>query len=352
MIWFDETRRAQLLPRIESDLVQVRREAPDLVELGVAEAIHTYYIERDYPGALAAIEKVLARDPTNREALESHGVLLRRVGRYSEALPILQRIAALDPNNPGAINNLKDTLNFMRRYREAIAVLEAGLQRMPNQWQLAADWADERYALSGDVAQWEKDIEALRDRLPEDEWQFRRWERAEPSPERLAYYAALGDGWIKSPGGALFPTAIELAWEADMFGDTAQRDRYAAQAEAMYATLEPAVRARAMILSRSAQLLALQGKREAAIAESQAALESSLRSKDQAFHAWVQLGVAIALARAGEAEQSLDQLEALVANSVIKPVDIRDNQPLRKSLADHPRYQALLLTIEAGFERP
>ncbi len=351
-IWFDETRRAQLLPRLESDLAQLRREAPDLVELGVADAIHTYYIERDYPGALAGIEKVLTRDPTNREALDTHGFLLRRLGRNPDALPIIQRVAALDPSNSGAVLNLAETLAFLRRYREAIEVLDAGLERMPNQWQLAARRADSRYALTGDVDQLGKDNEALRGRMPEEAWQGRRWSRAEPSPERLAYFASLGDGWSKSPGGGLFPRALDLAWEADFLGETAQRDRYAAQAEAMYATLEPAVRARGLILASSAQLLALQGRREAAIAEAEAALETSLRSKDVLFHAFVRLGVAIALARVGEAERSLNHLEALVADSVLRQDNIRDHPHLRKALGDQPRYQALLQKIEAGFEKP
>lgn len=355
-LWWHDLERVRLAAQAAADIAQVRREAPDEIELAIAEATYTYYVTRDYPAALAQIEQVVARDPSNAAALAIRAALLRRVNRLDEARAGIERVLALDPNNVANIITHAQTFMGDRKYAEAMAVIDDALRRIPADSAVAIEntrgWLI--YASTGDRGALKAALERVAGRMAEDERRGRLFDIADPTPERLAYYvqrsAEMDDSW----GGFVSPVALDAAIDADHLGDAALARRLAAQAETMLATLDAESLKRDRMRAMRAQVLALLDRPTEAIAEAEAALKEAERVGDPVARGFTQWRAAYAFARAGAKPRAIDQLESLFTSPYrVRPAaQLRDDAVLRRMLAGEARYQALMQRIDAEYRKP
>jgi TolB-like protein/tetratricopeptide (TPR) repeat protein len=354
VLWYDETRSAVLVPQSRADIDRARREQPDLPVVDVAEAFYRYYVDRDWTAALAMADRALAKDPNNVDAIGIRGFLLRRLGRRDEALAAGERRFELDPGSTTAAFSLLDLYSFYGRHREATRTIDSVLARLPADAPDRDDLEGYRvftvYLRTGDRAQALRSLEAARGSMPEALYLERRFGLSDPSAERLAWLAARPDPWQPADDGALYPSALDVAIEADALGETAVRDRALDEAARLYATLSPKVMERPYTIVHHAAFLALRGDRAGAAAEAQRALDASTPDRDATATGQVGLRAAWALARAGETERALEVLEFALRQPGNPAAVVYHEAYLRKVFGDQPRYQAAMKSLEAQFE--
>ncbi|MCB9669648.1 MAG: tetratricopeptide repeat protein [Alphaproteobacteria bacterium] len=103
------------------------RSAPIQARQAIAsdvQAAHRLRMEGDRPGALAAYEAAITRDPDDLLARLAIGELLRSEGRWEDALPHLRRAAELAPQSPVPHEHLAVCLHELARHEEARAALD------------------------------------------------------------------------------------------------------------------------------------------------------------------------------------------------------------------------------------
>jgi Flp pilus assembly protein TadD len=100
--------------------------APHLV---IAE---DYFARGDLPGALAAVERSLAVDSTNVDALMKKTVLLTRMGRYPEAEADARRAIQAGPAEAVAWSNLGDVLTRQGKPGEAVQATRKAVELQPD----------------------------------------------------------------------------------------------------------------------------------------------------------------------------------------------------------------------------
>ena len=94
---------------------------PKLPDANLALADIQYRIHLDYPGALAAYEAVLEDRPGDVDALWGRGLVLRRLGRFSEAIASYDAAIKLNPRNDTVIADRALTCFFAGCLDEADA---------------------------------------------------------------------------------------------------------------------------------------------------------------------------------------------------------------------------------------
>jgi len=77
--------------------------------------------------AIEEYEKAIATDPSNLEALNNLGVLLKETGRLDQAADAFQRALALDPKYEKALNNLGVVRYLKGQYEEAIGLFRRAI---------------------------------------------------------------------------------------------------------------------------------------------------------------------------------------------------------------------------------
>ncbi len=100
---------------------------PKLPDANLALADIQYRIHLDYPGALAAYDAVLRERPGDVDALWGRGLVLRRLGRFSEAIAAYDAAIELNPRNDTVITDRALTCFFAGRLDEADAGFREGL---------------------------------------------------------------------------------------------------------------------------------------------------------------------------------------------------------------------------------
>lgn len=214
---------------IEDLEVLARARKTTAAEQRLAEA---YALAGRTEDAIALFQKILAREPTHREAREHLIALLERVGRSAEALAHAQQLAETHPQDPKAQallgelllpndpekaarafeqaarfdpenlhhrTNLGAALLKLRRFPEAIEVLTSVLARDPNNFPAHAGLGTAYFELK-DYAQAAREFAWLIERKPEMAVAYyflaisydrlREYERALPMYER---FLALAD---------------------------------------------------------------------------------------------------------------------------------------------------------------
>lgn len=360
-LWFDGTRLVELAAQARADIDRARTERPGLPEIDIAESEYIYRVLRDYPAALAIVERVLASDVNNVEALGLRGAVLRRLGRAEESLAAARRHRELDPNNPNTAIGLVDILGFYGKYREAIGVLDEAMTRLPpdatsdlenlERWKVNLS-----FMLTGDVEALVHWAESKQSRTPEVEEVL--WAARGPSVERLAYLASLRDEWAKQANSLVYPMALNVALDADFLGDRAALQQALDEAERLYATLAPEVMALPQVYAHHAQLLALSGESAAAIAEVERAINALPPGEDVLIASNIRSTAVFTLARAGAEDRAIEVAENLMNAQrsgglqlqTLGAFDYHD-KIYQALLGDDPRYQALLKKIEARFEK-
>ena len=73
--------------------------APELPQAELARGVHMYYVERDFPGALAVMNSLTRKLPNDSDLFQFIGFLSRRVGRFPESIAAFERARDLSPND-------------------------------------------------------------------------------------------------------------------------------------------------------------------------------------------------------------------------------------------------------------
>jgi TolB-like protein len=89
----------ELLREGEKALSRASELAPGSPQAEEARAVHMYYVERDFPGALAVMDSLKTKLPNDGDIWMWAGYLSRRVGRFKESLANFERARSLSPND-------------------------------------------------------------------------------------------------------------------------------------------------------------------------------------------------------------------------------------------------------------
>jgi TolB-like protein/Tfp pilus assembly protein PilF len=120
--------------------------APDLVEVQLAHAHYTHYVERDYAGAERELKALHARWPNDIEVLQSLAFVARRLGHWQEALAYFRQAQAIDPLSRANIGLTVETLTYAHHPAEA-AKMVAGARAIWNDPVVIVCEADKLQAL-------------------------------------------------------------------------------------------------------------------------------------------------------------------------------------------------------------
>jgi TolB-like protein/thioredoxin-like negative regulator of GroEL len=323
-------------------LAEATRLAPEATETWMAQAYFAYWVQRDYAGAEVQLARVLARSPEHAEAWLARAFVARRDGRFEDALGALRRALQIDPINAEAWSELGSTLTLLGRFDPAAEALS------------------EAKRLGLDVRRYRVSLQHSRG-SPQAAWAL--IDGPDPSEPALAFRTALMTRDMQHIALALSPTL----WPESLRSPPGHPEAYAlAQAEALLfggqrVEAEAALRAidtrlRALDVPYPGgwgtnahywpcDLPGLLGDLDGVLAAERDYLENAPR--DVWASADIRIALAIALARAGDVERSLEHLEAiseLLGPSVYPLISIN---PRLDTLRTHPRY----LQLKADYER-
>ena len=354
MLWFDDRQRRSLAPQARADIDQVRREAPGLSEADVAEAYYIYYVDLDFPRALATADRVLATEPNHPEALGVRATLLRRLDRFDEAIAAKRRSVELDPGNPAQQTAFSEILRSYGLNREAIAALDAAIATLPEGDAAKAELERQRiwavFLLTGDRAGARAAMDALKGLVPEPVWK-RSAAQFEDSASMRLEALALQPEWLPVADRIVRPRAVLVALWADFEGDAALRDAALEEAGRLYATLPAGEPMRPGSIAWHALFLSLRGDHAEAVEEARRSAAQVSEDEDAVALANVAGPAILALARAGAKGEALDLLERRARMTLVLDASNYHDPLLRKLLGDEPRYQAVMQRIAAKFEK-
>ena len=100
---------------------------PNLPEAHIARAKVAYYLELDFPVAVAEIAKAQQLGPTNPDVIEWSAAVAHLLGHVDESLRFAERSAALDPLSTNAYNMLAGDYLAGGRYADAQAAARKAL---------------------------------------------------------------------------------------------------------------------------------------------------------------------------------------------------------------------------------
>jgi TolB-like protein len=358
LLWIDGTRRVDLAPQARADIDRARQEQPGLPEIEVAEGGYTYRVLRDYPAALAIVDRALAAKGSDVEALMLRAFLLRRLGRVDEALAATRRARELEPTNPNVMGTYVGMHTYYGRYREAIQAADAasasGISGMAEGVEQERAFA--RFDLTGELEPfmaWAASAAERNEAASSDFW----WAQG-PTRERLEHRQRQAGERDKRPNSLVYPTALLVATDADALGEKAILDSALDETERHYAALPPDLSTLPEALPSHALYLALRGDSAAAVAEVERAIAAMPSSQDAVIAFSIRLESVYVLARAGAKDRAIEVLQSIVDYEPhpgqlqrLTPSHIYHDKLIRLQLGDDPRYQELMQQIESRFEK-
>jgi tetratricopeptide (TPR) repeat protein len=92
------------------------------------------FVDFDWAGANASIQRAVALEPGNPEYLDHAAYSAAFFGRSDEALALARRAVELDPLNPGSWSALGEIKYFERQFAGAEADVKKSLELSPDVW--------------------------------------------------------------------------------------------------------------------------------------------------------------------------------------------------------------------------
>lgn len=319
---------------------------PDLPEAHVAMGRYLYHGERDYAAAIEVLEHAHELAPGGAHVPFWLGAIYRRQGRWDEAVKSIERAAELDPRNEQVLAEYAFTLTAMRRYADADLVyarLEAFSSR-PEIVRLKRGTL--QWIGKGDLALLSQALAAFGpDAIADCEIALAHWEL---HSVRRAYDAAADAvmacddaAAMASDAGAIpkaFFGGVAHLWAGDM---AAARPLFEQARDTLETRLHGRNDEAAARVSLAHALLVL-GERDAALAQTQRALDELPLSKDAVSGAFVLKLAAGFYAVAGETERAFELLERSLQVPAGEYAHAARLNPVYDPLREDPRFDALL----------
>ena len=303
-----------------SAMLRTRALRPGSIEAQLAEGYYRYYCQADFHGALTALDAAARMQPESAELRYIRALLNRRLGQFEDARSLLDEMVANEPRNTLALATLGETLMMMRRYDEAEATLARAMEVAPTNSFVRTTRVMLALQVRGDTA--------LARRLAVDAKPILgEWAQALTSLFLASYTRDLDAVLRVSPDalpGLTDPSNVgsrhlRLAVLERSLGHDAVARVYADSLRVHAASYAERFRAGAdpfgsRILAEINLALAdaLQGKRSAALARTDAAARQLSRERDAVEHTSMLRWVAAVYALAGEREKAVAVLRDLL----------------------------------------
>jgi TolB-like protein/Tfp pilus assembly protein PilF len=113
-------------------LAQATALAPTLPQAELARGVRTYYVERDFPAALATMRGLKARLPNDSDLFMFIGFLSRRLGEFQESSEAFARASELSPNDGNIAYHHGVTLVVSGDCTRGLPQLDAALALTPD----------------------------------------------------------------------------------------------------------------------------------------------------------------------------------------------------------------------------
>ena len=116
-----------------NDAETTARLRPGSSEAHMAMAHYYYMVQRDLARANEEFAQVLRQSPNDAEAYSNLGAIARRQGRWEDALNLLRRGLELDPESSATFLTYVDSLDTLKRYSEVEAAFSHRIATHPQQ---------------------------------------------------------------------------------------------------------------------------------------------------------------------------------------------------------------------------
>ena len=323
---------------------------PDLPEGHLALGFSYYYGDNNYDAALNEFQMAQRGLPNDSDAYLAIGAIQRRQGKWNESTENLEKAASLDPKDSWPLQNLVFNYGMVRDFASAEKAVDRALQIQPNGlglWQIKAKLA---IIERGDLSLGEKCLEKVKSVPMSDEERLkilggtidflflqRKYDEVlklvQSSPDSL--YMAL-------PGGSLALKYFAIGLAEKGLGHEAQSRPAFLKARTL---MEEAVKQKPDEADGHVQLAKLHawlGEKDAAIAESQRAMQLRPESKDAFEGPQITSQVAEVYAILGDNDHAIQLLDGLLSRPSEVSVNTLKLNPAWDPLRKDPRFQALI----------
>ena len=351
--YYEPTEELKTKARTEAELAL--RLQPDLADAHLALAQCIYWIDHDYPGALAQFELASRLSPSNGDAVRLSAAIQRRQGKWERALEEYERAQRLDPQNASTIRELLFTNTAMRRWEEASRWAERLRAMAPASLtgKIQSGYVDLWW--KGDTATLRKLVAEIPiDTDPDGVVTSVRWEIAMINRE----FGAAQEILEKAAAKEVSYTNAGTTPKTFLLGCTLLARGARAGAEKLFEQalpeFETAVKEAPDDANRHANLgwcYAFMGRKEDAIREGRRAVDLKPESKDALDGSLMSAYLALIYARTGENDRAITLIDRLL--KIPGPIDSADYSITVNDLKfrwewdpirNDPRFQKLIST--------
>jgi eukaryotic-like serine/threonine-protein kinase len=324
------------------------RLAPDLPQAHAAMARALMFGRRDDRRAMEEFRVALEGLPNDAEVWAWIGLLHRRLGNWDEVFAAFKRATQLDPRGVQLFAHLGgNTYLLLHRYAEAVREYDRALSLAPD-----LHWA--AIIKGRTYVSWQGQLDTLRavlSRVPRDVelgWLGTRaveharlflWERQADSLLQLLTMAR-ADAFV---GYAFFlPSSLYAAWAHELGGDRPAARAAFDSARVLLDSVAREVPDDWRVHAARGMALAGLGRRDEALREAHWLQQSVVYREDAQDGPMLAEDRARILARAGAADEALDEIERLLTGPSFLSIHRLRLDPLWDPIRDHPRFNALL----------
>jgi serine/threonine-protein kinase len=337
------------LLKVESTADKALELGPSLPETQLALGYISYYVKREYKEALAHFMEAQKRRPSDAEAVEAIGLILKRQGKWEEGLNYMKRALKLDP---GRFAFIEDEMGWaylwLRRYDDADHHFSRVITLAPDIGHSYASRALLCIIWKGDVVQARQILhEIVRLNGPEETWKIiAGWL---PFTRILA---SAGDDLFDrirlNNIASLQETGLYYNMKAELSTIRNQGLQAAAYYDSARVSFESAIQAMPFpfflpdIYSCLGFAYAGLGQKEKAIEEGEKAIKLIPLSEDAIWGPLLMEQLAYIYIRTNEHEAAIDKLEILLSIPSALSVPVLRLDPIWDPIRDNPRFQQLL----------
>ena len=322
---------------------------PDLAEGHLALGFSYYYGDNNYDAALKEFQ--IARDglPNDSGTYLALGAIERRQGKWAESTANLERAASLNPKDVWPLQNLVFNYGMQRDFAAADNVVDRALQIQPENLTLWTIKAKLAISEKGDLTLGEKCLEKVKSAQLSSEEKLKVLGGNIDFLFLQRKYKEVLDLAQNSPDevfsvvpGALASKYFAIGLAQKGLGNNAEARPALLKAKTLAEQNAKQKPDEADARVQLAKIHAWLGEKEAALAESQRAMQLRPESKDAFEGPQITAQVAEVCAILGDNDRAIELLDGLLNRPSEVSVSILKLNPAWDPLRKDPRFQALI----------